>query len=288
MPVVCGILILAVLSLAGWLVVASLLVPGLLVPGLLVLVTSIGTWFPVCGAVGPVAGTAHRERLGPCDGCHRCAPPLMRWSIDPCDGQWPMGNERGHGLPGRLEMRGLISSLRRAALAIGLAAGTAALSGCMATAGTGFYRGPPLQGPGGYVYGVESPRVVVRPRPRTRHAIPEAYGPQILGPEVHGRWLVLPGPYAHPPARPGIGRPGYRGRDRDWRDRHRPPPGYGIGRPHRAPGWLRGWPSARSPLRDNGRCDDRRYETSNGGRAAPGMDDYDCSRFGGGLKGKYR
>jgi hypothetical protein len=40
-------------------------------------------------------------------------------------------------------------------------------------------------------------------------------------------------------------------------------------------------------LRDNGRCDDRRYETSNGGRAEPGTDEYDCSRYGNGLKGSY-
>jgi hypothetical protein len=40
-------------------------------------------------------------------------------------------------------------------------------------------------------------------------------------------------------------------------------------------------------LRDNGRCDDRRYETSNGGRAEPGTDEYDCSRYGNGLKGAY-
>jgi hypothetical protein len=43
-----------------------------------------------------------------------------------------------------------------------------------------------------------------------------------------------------------------------------------------------------SPYAGNGRCDDPRYETSNGGRAAPGSDDYDCSRHGNGLKGRYR
>lgn len=34
----------------------------------------------------------------------------------------------------------------------------------------------------------------------------------------------------------------------------------------------------------NGRCDDPRYNTSNGGRAEAGTDDYDCSRYGQGLK----
>jgi len=43
-----------------------------------------------------------------------------------------------------------------------------------------------------------------------------------------------------------------------------------------------------NPYSGNGRCDDPRYETSNGGRAAPGTDEYDCSRHGNGLKGRYR
>ncbi|WP_377809196.1 hypothetical protein ABNQ38_15515 [Azospirillum sp. A29] len=34
----------------------------------------------------------------------------------------------------------------------------------------------------------------------------------------------------------------------------------------------------------NGRCDDPRYNTSNGGHAESGTDDYDCSRYGNGLK----
>lgn len=34
----------------------------------------------------------------------------------------------------------------------------------------------------------------------------------------------------------------------------------------------------------NGRCDDPRYNTSNGGHAEAGTDDYDCSRYGEGLK----
>ncbi|HSK40707.1 MAG TPA: hypothetical protein VK943_13155 [Arenibaculum sp.] len=174
-------------------------------------------------------------------------------------------------------MRGWASWSRRMALAVGTAVGLTALSGCAATMWSAPYPGP-LQVPGGYVYGVEPPRIVIQPRPRAYHAVP---GPH----------------HAHPPPWPGIGRPGYDGRDRDWRGRdwrgrHRPPPGFGIGRPYWAPGWGPGWgpgrPWARSPLRDNGRCDDRRYETSSGGRAAPGTDEYDCSRFGGGLKGKYR
>jgi hypothetical protein len=35
---------------------------------------------------------------------------------------------------------------------------------------------------------------------------------------------------------------------------------------------------------NNGRCDDARYETSHGGRARAGTDEYDCSRYGNGLK----
>lgn len=34
----------------------------------------------------------------------------------------------------------------------------------------------------------------------------------------------------------------------------------------------------------NGRCDDARYETSHGGRAQAGTDEYDCRRYGNGLK----
>ncbi|MBP2290330.1 hypothetical protein [Azospirillum rugosum] len=34
----------------------------------------------------------------------------------------------------------------------------------------------------------------------------------------------------------------------------------------------------------NGQCDDPRYNTSNGGRAEAGTDDYDCSRYGNGVK----
>lgn len=34
----------------------------------------------------------------------------------------------------------------------------------------------------------------------------------------------------------------------------------------------------------NGRCDDPRYNTSNGGHAEAGTDDYDCSRYGNGIK----
>lgn len=39
-----------------------------------------------------------------------------------------------------------------------------------------------------------------------------------------------------------------------------------------------------NPYSNNGRCDDARYETSNGGRAQPGTDERDCRRFGHGLK----
>lgn len=34
----------------------------------------------------------------------------------------------------------------------------------------------------------------------------------------------------------------------------------------------------------NGQCDDARYRTSNGGRAASGTDEWDCRRFGDGRK----
>jgi len=34
----------------------------------------------------------------------------------------------------------------------------------------------------------------------------------------------------------------------------------------------------------NGRCDDPRYRTSNGGRAEPGSDERDCRRYGDGRK----
>lgn len=42
--------------------------------------------------------------------------------------------------------------------------------------------------------------------------------------------------------------------------------------------------SADGPYARNGRCDDARYNTSNGGRAEKGTDEYDCSRYGNGLK----
>lgn len=49
-------------------------------------------------------------------------------------------------------------------------------------------------------------------------------------------------------------------------------------------GGLFGSGSSDSSYARNGRCDDPRYNTSNGGRAEAGTDDYDCSRFGDGLK----
>ncbi|WP_448206105.1 hypothetical protein [Azospirillum sp. sgz302134] len=47
-----------------------------------------------------------------------------------------------------------------------------------------------------------------------------------------------------------------------------------------------GWGSSHRENRyaNNGRCDDARYRTSNGGRAAPGSDERDCRRFGDGRK----
>lgn len=47
-------------------------------------------------------------------------------------------------------------------------------------------------------------------------------------------------------------------------------------------------PTQARNLGDNGRCDDLRYETSNHGHAEPGTDEYDCSRYGQGLKEAYR
>ena len=38
------------------------------------------------------------------------------------------------------------------------------------------------------------------------------------------------------------------------------------------------------PYAYNGRCDDPSYNTSNGGRAERGSDEFDCSRYGQGLK----
>ncbi|WP_109106465.1 hypothetical protein [Azospirillum sp. TSO35-2] len=49
-------------------------------------------------------------------------------------------------------------------------------------------------------------------------------------------------------------------------------------------GGLFGSGGSDSPYARNGRCDDPRYNTSNGGRAEAGTDDYDCSRYGNGLK----
>ncbi|MDR6770931.1 hypothetical protein [Azospirillum sp. BE72] len=49
-------------------------------------------------------------------------------------------------------------------------------------------------------------------------------------------------------------------------------------------GGLFGSGSSDSSYARNGRCDDPRYNTSNGGRAEAGTDDYDCSRYGDGLK----
>lgn len=39
-----------------------------------------------------------------------------------------------------------------------------------------------------------------------------------------------------------------------------------------------------SPYAYNGQCDDPSYNTSNGGNAARGSDEFDCSRYGNGLK----
>ena len=49
--------------------------------------------------------------------------------------------------------------------------------------------------------------------------------------------------------------------------------GYGSSHGHGRPPWVR-----------NGRCDDDRYQTSNGGAAPAGEDEYDCLLFGNGLK----
>ncbi|MBK1836309.1 hypothetical protein JHL17_02680 [Azospirillum sp. YIM B02556] len=49
-------------------------------------------------------------------------------------------------------------------------------------------------------------------------------------------------------------------------------------------GGLFGSGNSDSSYARNGRCDDPRYNTSNGGHAEAGTDDYDCSRYGNGLK----
>ncbi len=49
-------------------------------------------------------------------------------------------------------------------------------------------------------------------------------------------------------------------------------------------GGLFGSGDSESRYARNGRCDDPRYNTSNGGHAEAGTDDYDCSRYGQGLK----
>jgi len=49
-------------------------------------------------------------------------------------------------------------------------------------------------------------------------------------------------------------------------------------------GGMFGSGSSDSRYARNGRCDDPRYNTSNGGNAEAGTDDYDCSRYGEGLK----
>jgi len=49
-------------------------------------------------------------------------------------------------------------------------------------------------------------------------------------------------------------------------------------------GGMFGSGSSDSRYARNGQCDDPRYNTSNGGRAEAGTDDYDCSRRGDGIK----
>lgn len=73
--------------------------------------------------------------------------------------------------------------------------------------------------------------------------------------------------------------------------------GYGVPAYRVAPRGYWGYPDYRAPSRygwgssrahrsyaNNGRCDDARYRTSNGGRAAPGTDERDCRRYGDGRK----
>ncbi|MCG5243746.1 hypothetical protein [Azospirillum doebereinerae] len=49
-------------------------------------------------------------------------------------------------------------------------------------------------------------------------------------------------------------------------------------------GGMFGSGSSDSRYARNGQCDDPRYNTSNGGHAEVGTDDYDCSRRGDGIK----
>jgi hypothetical protein len=141
----------------------------------------------------------------------------------------------------------------------------------------------------GCVAGEGGPLVVTRP-----------YGP---APQAYGYGTPQAYGYGAPPAY-GYGAPrdyayGY-GSSRSWGPPvySRPQPRGYAPYPDRYYGRSGGYdpfyrPGARrggygNPYRDNGRCDDARYESSNGGRARPGTDEFDCSRYGNGLKGRYR
>jgi hypothetical protein len=116
----------------------------------------------------------------------------------------------------------------------------------------------------------EGPMVVTRSH-EYGYAVPDTY--------AYGYGRGQPVPY-------GWGEPVYRARPAPPPRVYAPyGPRYGYADPFSRPGRRGSYASA---YRNNGRCDDPRYETSHGGRARPGSDDYDCSRFGNGLKGRYR
>lgn len=150
------------------------------------------------------------------------------------------------------------SRLRRCLLAVALLG----LAGCLPAVEPGvFHAGPPVYRsvpPPAYgYYGVPPPSIRVFPPSAFGHRPPHIHGH--VRPLPSGRWagadLYRPRPFP-----PRWGHDGYRARS------------YPYG----------------ALYRGNGRCDDPRYETSNGGRARPGTDEYDCSRHGDGLKGRYR
>ena len=82
------------------------------------------------------------------------------------------------------------------------------------------------------------------------------------------------GGYRVPGYRYGYDEPAYRRAPRSWGY----PDYYGASD--------RRWERARQQrsYANNGRCDDARYRTSNGGRAEPGTDERDCRRYGDGRK----
>lgn len=156
-----------------------------------------------------------------------------------------------------------------------LVRGGAVAAVVLGLAGCAPLEGPGAPGRGAFVYGAPPSGAFgyYRSAPPVIRVDPPIYG--YRQPHFHGR---------RPP-------PGWWDRGDYYRGQpspHRPPlyAGPGVYGP-RSPYWGHDRHRVRS-YRGNGRCDDPRYETSNGGRARAGSDEYDCSRYGDGLKGRYR